>query len=918
MKRFIIAGLLILLISGLQALPAGEPPAEPAAAPPEGDVILNTYGFWRCYPTVRPCLFASEATDTAPEKKDEHPAVPTMLTTTPTPPPEWVQPDFDDHRWWRDTGPFFGGQGSGAGRAGQIQQLGMLCIRGKFTVPDPSKAEDLKLALSYRGGVVVYLNGAEAGRTHMPEGKIEPDTAAQEYPPEAFFTSKDLRPLKKEEKAARYALRLRQAELVLPAKLLKKGANVLALEVHRAPMKPLPKRWDSRNMFNFSTCGLDSAELRSPAEGVITPNTFRPAGVQVWNADLLDFVTPMDYGDPHETIHPIGITGTPNGSFSGQVVVSADGPLEGLKAEVSALSGAGGKTIPAIVRYPVTAPVKTSYSFLHPRHPSKTPWYAGRWGSFFNNFDTLLDAPPAKVDPVGPMGQAPDYKIVPGAVQPVWVTVNVPSDAAPGSYEGTLTVSAKGLDPVKIPIRLRVCGWKVPDPRTFSTIVDMAASPESLALYYKVPLWSDKHFALMEKSLELMGRAGTDVLYIPIIGETHYGNEHTMVLWTKKDDGTYALDFTHLERYLDLAAKHLGKVKVLCFHVWDYHLGGMITFGRMYSGKRGKPREGAVEGPLVSTSATETVRLPHYVTPEGAAVWKPLAEGLSALVKKRGLADAAALGMGGDILPDKEAVGFWKQHFPEAGWIIQGHGGGGHGSVSEIPEDLHGVPIKYISIVYGAKFALWDPAHKRLYGWKPVKGPINTLFARGLSLGGDVCPPTASRLIAEWNAEGGQRGMGRLMADFFLIPSKDRRGRNSSLFLPKRYPKCSWSNAGFRGKSLLWPTENGPVTTARYELLREGLQEAEARIFIEKALTDDTLRAKLGKELADRAQQMLDDRTRVNMWVFEYDHVIDYNIGARHTLMGGAMDINWYPHSGWKDRAALLYDIAAAVTSALK
>jgi hypothetical protein len=284
-------------------------------------------------------------------------------------------------------------------------------------------------------------------------------------------------------------------------------------------------------------------------------------------------------------------------------------------------------------------------------------------------------------------------------------------------------------------------------------------------------------------------------------------------------------------------------------------------------------------------------------------------------VKKRGLEKAAVLGICGDILPDEGTVTFWKNGFPEATWMIQGHGGGGHGSTSTVPPDIYGVPVSYVSIVYGAQFAWWDPAEKRLYGWKPGNGPINTLFARGLSLKGDVCPPAAGRLMAEWNVEGGQRGIGRLMADFFIIPPA--QGRGKGLWLPGRYPKSSWINAGFRGKPYLWPGADGPTPTVRYEHLREGVQEAEARIFIEKALTDNALRAKLEEELAARAQDSMDERTRINMYVFEYDHVVDYNRGPIHTLMGGAMDINWYAFSGWRERARLLYNTAAEVAAAL-
>ena len=68
---------------------------------------------------------------------------------------------------------------------------------------------------------------------------------------------------------------------------------------------------------------------------------------------------------------------------------------------------------------------------------------------------------------------------------------------------------------------------------------------------------------------------------------------------------------------------------------------------------------------------------------------------------------------------------------------------------------------------------------------------------------------------------------------------------------------------------------------------------------------------------AQRCQALCDDRTRASMWVFEYGQVIDYNVGSRTSLMGGAADINWYAASGWQDRAQALYDLAAEVDQKL-
>ncbi len=59
-----------------------------------------------------------------------------------------------------------------------------------------------------------------------------------------------------------------------------------------------------------------------------------------------------------------------------------------------------------------------------------------------------------------------------------------------------------------------------------------------------------------------------------------------------------------------------------------------------------------------------------------------------------------------------------------------------------------------------------------------------------------------------------------------------------------------------------WPRAQGALATVCFEMIRQGAQDLEARIFLEKALLDPDLRAKLGDGLAQRCQQLLDDRVR--------------------------------------------------------
>jgi hypothetical protein len=74
-------------------------------------------------------------------------------------------------------------------------------------------------------------------------------------------------------------------------------------------------------------------------------------------------------------------------------------------------------------------------------------------------------------DAAGAVGEWPDpllpYEgprtLPKGRHQPVWATVHVPRDAPAGWYTGTLTVTASGCIPARIPLALRVRGFALPD-----------------------------------------------------------------------------------------------------------------------------------------------------------------------------------------------------------------------------------------------------------------------------------------------------------------------------------------------------------------------------------------------------------------------------------------------------------------------
>jgi hypothetical protein len=859
-------------------------------------VILNTHSFWRCYLTLKPSLYGTSASASPPSSRTYSPAGTGTHTLTatqpdlPYPPADWMQIDFDDSEWWRHPAPFpsmpFDPDRTW-NHYGDNQPIGLalICARGKFTVTDLTEVKELKISCMYRGGIVVYLNGKEVLRNHMPAGEIKMDTLAEDYPAEISILPDvpSHRPEFRAEYEKKVPLRIRKVENVsIPVTALRKGMNVLAIEIHRTAMTPTKYPWNQ--------CALISIELTAEGRGIVQ-NITRPSGVvQVWNADLLADVTDVDYGDPHERLKPVKIVGTRGGVFTGQFVVSSDKSIRGLNVDFVELRHESGKAVIPAVNVCIYYPrLEISVSNQNPRYPWK-----GTWKPIGCNIGelrcagTLANKPPSEVPVVRKQQIQDGYPYIWGAVQPVWVSITIPRNAPAGIWKGTLKLTMEDItQAMMIPVELKVCSWLLPEPRDFVFFMDFVQSPDGLASHYKVPMWSDRHWQLIDRTFEMLGEVGNKTLYIPVITPTHFGNSETMIRWIEDSDGKFKYDFSIAEKYLDIATRRCGKPRVVCLYAWDVYLGGTV---HRYTGGMGEHAKKWKENTTGVTKVDKTGKSETMMVPvcgdEAKKLWLPWGQAVLEFAKRHALEDRIMIGIAGDIRPSKEQVEFWKEILPGIKWVAQGH---------DRADDLHGVPVGYSSSIFGCSFAVTDPEIKRWYGWQ--RPSVTTYFPRVFRDGHHGW--TAGlymRLVPEWNISGWQNGVGRVTADFFGgVIARD--------------PKTFWGNAGLRN-SWLTPGPNGVIPTAEYIFLREGIQECEARIFLEKVLQDETTRHRIGEELATHCQKVLDERTRYIMWVFDLNYV-NYNTSG--CMIRKPLDLNWYAGSGWRERSARLFEIAGEV-----
>lgn len=145
------------------------------------------------------------------------------------------------------------------------------------------------------------------------------------------------------------------------------------------------------------------------------------------------------------------------------------------------------------------------------------------------------------------------------SARPVWVEMDIPVNAAPGVYAGTVTARATGGILVTMPFELEVLPLRLPPPHEWSFHLDLWQNPFAVARYHHVALWSKEHFALLKPHLKMLAGAGakcltTTIIHAPWGGQT-YDSYDSMVDWRLKKDGTWAYDYSIFDKYVKFGAE---------------------------------------------------------------------------------------------------------------------------------------------------------------------------------------------------------------------------------------------------------------------------------------------------------------------------------------------------------------------------
>ena len=139
--------------------------------------------------------------------------------------------------------------------------------------------------------------------------------------------------------------------------------------------------------------------------------------------------------------------------------------------------------------------------------------------------------------------------------RPVWITIDVPSDAVAGAYTANLELFTSGKKKETFTLNLNVLDRTLPNYTEWAFHLDLWQNPYSVARTEGVEPWSDAHWAALKAPMQMLARAGQKVITTTLNKRPWNGQTEdpfdTMIQWKKKKDGTWSYDYKVFDNWVE-------------------------------------------------------------------------------------------------------------------------------------------------------------------------------------------------------------------------------------------------------------------------------------------------------------------------------------------------------------------------------
>lgn len=394
--------------------------------------------------------------------------------------------------------------------------------------------------------------------------------------------------------------------------------------------------------------------------------------------------------------------------------------------------------------------------------------------------------------------------------RPVWITIDVPSDATAGKYTANLELFANGKKKQTFTLNLNVVDKTLPNYTEWAFHLDLWQNPYAVARTEGVEPWSDAHWTALKPAMQMLASAGQKVITTTLNKRPWNGQTEdpfdTMIEWKKKTDGTWEYDYTVFDNWVEFMME-LGITKQInCY--------SMVPWGNIFF--------------YFDEETNEEIKISAAPgTKEYEELWKPFLTDFIKHLKLKGWENKTLIAMDERSPAEMKAMlGLLKEIAPSLGVALADN----HKSYKLYPDQLVD-----LCVAHGATVEAEDRAYRA------KKDYVTTWYVSCADAFPNVFTFSSP-------AEGAFIGWYTMAADFdgFL-----RWAYNS-------YTKESPVDTRFR----TWPAGDTHIvypegrSSIRFERLMEGIQDAEKIRIVRAELEQDTTVE--GKEKLAELNQLLE------------------------------------------------------------
>ena len=156
-------------------------------------------------------------------------------------------------------------------------------------------------------------------------------------------------------------------------------------------------------------------------------------------------------------------------------------------------------------------------------------------------------------DMLAPLKYDGKCRIVANALDSLWLEIELPDDCSELPDESKLSVTmlySDGKPLATEEVTVEIIRAKLPEQKTLRTEWFYA---DSLALYYDVPVWSKKHWELLETFARSAVRGGVNMLLTPLTTYATNGRRmNVQLVKIKKDGDKYSFNFSRLDKWIEM------------------------------------------------------------------------------------------------------------------------------------------------------------------------------------------------------------------------------------------------------------------------------------------------------------------------------------------------------------------------------